>query len=870
MASRIYLAFRFHVNFYHSYRGDTPDEAGFGKDIRVIRHILATLDHLNAGGIPVRGCWDIENVFSLGDIMPRHCPDILETLQRRVCDGLDEIEVMSYNNGLITAHTATEFDAAMSRALTNAEGSGLEDLFDTVRPIVRPQEMMITPLHLALYPRHGITAISLFYSAIPFNTFSTFIAPLPFVQRYNPLTLTYPGIDDTMTLIPAQNHGDIADHLTLRRWLKQLRRCQLALDEPEDLLLLIDADADDTFWVGFDWPIARRLSTAQGLQALVRSVADLDYLTFTTPYAYMESHPPLAAITFGQDTADGSFDGMASWAEKWSNHRIWSGIERARLLELHTRRLAGDALSAGTVAHLRSAFEARIRALSTTHFGLAAPVMNVHRLKVAANLVQTAMDETHAAFTLALEAYMAKHPPTGDDDAALTLLDYARGVSTEAVTYAPKPSRALVRVPLLLADTGHRAPTLLRADGASVPTALLTGVGLGESPQPTTELCFVDALPAGGERHYRLHLDGSAPAVPPTVPVTLTTSAGHSPPLELRNDRLCLRFDERAHPTSLTLDGIEFAHGPLFRTAITYCTHPLARRMHTPRTWHVSRAEVLGAGTLALVVTTGSLTLPGLPDAELIVRRDYLLAAGLPYLYVTTHITYPQTPARSRELGIAQALGRPFDARWREVMPCEIRPALAGRPGEPLRVWKHNYLDHVSHFDLDYGTFSRNHEFDAANNAITHGWLAISGAHPGEEEAAPNRRGLLLAQSADAATVFAFCPMRTRVGDASALQIRLNPFGTYTGSQLHYPTADTGLGRWAAIAGGETLRSLAPSYNGRSETFSLILAPYIGDAPPPELQADAEAFAYPYLLLSTSPRIGTPPHRAWIPPANDN
>ena len=34
---KIFLAFRFHVNFYHSYRGDTPDELGFGKDVRIIR-----------------------------------------------------------------------------------------------------------------------------------------------------------------------------------------------------------------------------------------------------------------------------------------------------------------------------------------------------------------------------------------------------------------------------------------------------------------------------------------------------------------------------------------------------------------------------------------------------------------------------------------------------------------------------------------------------------------------------------------------------------------------------------------------------------------------------------------------------------------
>jgi hypothetical protein len=69
----ILLAFRFHGNFYHSCRDDTPDEMGFGKDIRVIRHLIETLDELNGRGIPVRGTWDFENAVSLGRIMPAQC-----------------------------------------------------------------------------------------------------------------------------------------------------------------------------------------------------------------------------------------------------------------------------------------------------------------------------------------------------------------------------------------------------------------------------------------------------------------------------------------------------------------------------------------------------------------------------------------------------------------------------------------------------------------------------------------------------------------------------------------------------------------------------------------------------------------------------
>ena len=68
---RIHLSFRFHVNFYHSYRGDSLDEKGIGKDIRIIRSILDDIDGLESDGIPVRCAWDIENFFSLETYLPQ-------------------------------------------------------------------------------------------------------------------------------------------------------------------------------------------------------------------------------------------------------------------------------------------------------------------------------------------------------------------------------------------------------------------------------------------------------------------------------------------------------------------------------------------------------------------------------------------------------------------------------------------------------------------------------------------------------------------------------------------------------------------------------------------------------------------------------
>jgi hypothetical protein len=381
-AAGVHLAFRFHGNFYHSYRGDTPDELGFGKDIRIIRHIIDTLDEYNKKGVDVRGTWDYENYFSLEKIMPEHCPDIIESIARRVKEGRDEIQFMSYNNGMISAHTAREFEDAVGRAVTNEAGSGVRDLFGDFGPMVRPQEMMFTPLHLELYPRYGITAVSLFYSTLPFNGFSNFIPPLSFVERYNPLTLTYPGVDGSMTLVPAYNTGDIADNITLRRWVKRLRKEQLALDEPRDVLLLIDMDADDDFWVGLDIPVVKRFySIIQGLSGLIEDVADLDYVVFTTPSEYIKTHGPVGEVTFGQDTADGSFDGYSSWAEKWSNQVLWTGIDRSRILEYQARRLmemgGANNTSPAIEEHLSRSQTHRVRSLSTTHFGLSSPVMNV-------------------------------------------------------------------------------------------------------------------------------------------------------------------------------------------------------------------------------------------------------------------------------------------------------------------------------------------------------------------------------------------------------------------------------------------------------------------------------------------------------------
>jgi hypothetical protein len=47
------------------------------------------------------------------------------------------------------------------------------------------------------------------------------------------------------------------------------------------------------------------------------------------------------------------------------------------------------------------------------------------------------------------------------------------------------------------------------------------------------------------------------------------------------------------------------------------------------------------------------------------------------------------------------------------------------------------------------------------------------------------------------------------------------------------------------------------------QEFSLLIAPYRGDAPPEAIRNDTEAFAYPYLLLNDEEYLAAPAHRGW-------
>jgi len=364
----VYVALSFHVNLYHSYRGDTNDDDGYGLDLDVMR---AELDWLDTHP-ELHADWDFDNAFSLDGWLQTDGADVLARIQTRVAAGQDGVRLMSWNNGAMADETAEEFAASVTWAQQS-----LEAAFGGWDPGVQPQECMVSPEHLGWYRDLGVEWITLFNSATPFTAMQGQVE-LPAEAAFAPFTLASGG--DSLTAVPAYHHGDLLDHGGLLGWVEQLHGARAG-----DQLLLIHFDADAETWAGFDQEIEPLLA--------------LDHVRFTTLQDYLEGHAPVASAELFGDLADGTGDGFQSWGEKAFDHEIATGIAQARELVNQAAAVGGDDPQVAVL--LGHALEPRLLALSTTHFGLAAPWLHPDRQQAARDLVDEALDTANQALNTA-------------------------------------------------------------------------------------------------------------------------------------------------------------------------------------------------------------------------------------------------------------------------------------------------------------------------------------------------------------------------------------------------------------------------------------------------------------------------------------
>lgn len=805
----VFLAFGFHINTSHSYRIDTPDERGFAKDLRIIRSILDTLDAANERGVPVCGVWDTEQLFSVEECLSVHAPELLERIRRRVMHGNDEVIHMSYNNGLVSAMNEQELETVLDRSRSNTAGSGLEDLFGKASPIVRPQEMMTTAGSFKHYRAHGIEAVCLYYSATPFDAMRMFVDPLDAAQAHNPLLFDRQGNEngdgESIRIIPTYHTVDLIEHVSLRHWIKELRRGQRSGSIDRDVLLFINFDADDQMWEGYDLPAPlRALPNTGGLGEMIGSVEDLEYVHYTTLAEYLETHSDSGTISFSQDTADGSWNGYSSWSEKYSSQLFYSAVNDDRdiaaaagiiLEELpeRTRKVCESAL--------QRSFEHRLRLLSTTAHGLATPFVAPAREEACVRLMNEIYGE-HWTVVSELARALPELPVHSSNSAENVFVADIRNAEEKLVARLVYP--------------GHVSDVENVGITAHVPEKLFEDI-------QSRNLHIECAAAPGGLKVQRT---GQA-YNKDTVRITLRSrppAGGISEGLSLidRDGGLVLAFRGQ---TLLTAES--------FVPSITY---DQSRYIGT-------NVAISRDGSRGVVTITGSLSLPGAVNTGRFEWNLYEIVLGdAPMVFVDGFIEMPRTPADTVDRAGHEGLERSWDSRWKEIEACPLRLARVqyedDRRSTGAIVSRANELGYRSSYKLDYHRRNAEHwYFASANNHLSQPYVAVS----------VNGVGLAVGLDQGVRSAFAGVPIRAmdpakrrippgattpgsvRTGRARVFD--LNPLGTYHGEQWHPESWGSGVGTRVIEEAGEHLASSAPGYNGRRIPMSLVLAPFAGNSP---------------------------------------
>lgn len=773
--NKIHIAYGFHVNCYHSYRGDSNDNLGFGSDIRIIRKIIDILDTFNADGIPVKATWDTENFFSLKKILPEYAPDIIDSMIRRVNENGDENIIMGYNNGALSAMTEDELKASIEWAVSNDEGCGLEDIFGRCEKIVRPQEVMFTPSQVSVYNALGVKALCLYYSCVPFDAFRTVVPRLPDELAFNPLRYTYKG--ESITILPTYNNSDVCDAGCLRKWVKELRLKQEKNEINRDLLIFINMDADSIFWEPMELGVlSGKIANTDGIRGLVKEVCDLPYIVFDTPGGYLKNHGELGSIEFTQDTADGNFTGYASWAEKPFNREIWTSLERARAMAAVNSERDCEAPS----------FKDRVLLLSTTHFGLATPVLNIQREKTALELADNAVSSELAS--LPRTDKITVHNITHSD---MQCLQVQLNIDIDDISELKILGDCLTDY-AAAAMTDDCKSIFLIMKFSEIKDSYEINISKGSSKKPTE----LDNIVKTSSLEIKLSVHGNIYEV---------SSCGK------------------------VIGGSDFLN-----SYITYGgkKYPFDRKSLTPLSL---------AGSGKGVRAAGEIHIPGeLEEGHF--EYDFFTVPFSDAVFVRTNVKYPYTPETDSISTENSSLGRFSDMKWSEAVPFETVPKLRG----DISVIKRNFMGDVSSFRTQ--SFpecdEKNTSLDSFNHQLTGGFVGLT----------DGSAGIIIANSRQVLNSMAHCPMRL---DADKT-VRMNPFGTYYGSQRHHfgRAKDEILATYTLVT--PQGKSIAPSYNGNAETAMLALYPLCTSYPDENTLSQINAFADGAVLTAPDGAAASP------------
>ena len=833
---KIYVMMGFHTSFYHSWRGDSNDEAGFGTDIRVVRGILQILNEAEKRGQKARGYWDIDGYYTLERIIPENAPDIIEGIRSRVKAGQDEVLPAPYNNGIISAHTPDEMRRALTWTIENPWRSGLNQVFGAYTPIYRFQESMTTTGMIPELKRAGIEAIILPYSALPFTTISAFVPPLEPEERFGTFLLKHETGPETIAVIPCYNQADALDYGSFELWLRALRKLQTSGKVKQDLILHYNMDADAEIWLPMKLPFGLSgLPNTGGLVEIINAVNKYPWAEFTTPGEFLKNHPPKKEVLVRQDTADGSFDGYYSWAEKYQSHEVWTNIEQSRMYSYRADALIKKSAQTHASSSLEklwadrdSSFWFRLIGMSTTHFGMSTPIINEERQEKAYQISGKARAIAFNALKEIAGTFISESKTGGSLPYVVTVFNYPKSRDGQGVA-----ARAPVFIPVII--QAPAAPRVTDTDGNRIPASLINIRPFSDGTA-AAEVTFIVSMGPEEAKTYKIDFETSP----------ITTSSENL--MLLNNDYISLKLSEASGVQSFKFGDREIGKSDFLDPFITYKTNkkPVIFGVTKWRLAGLKNESLSGLKRARLIAEAPIKTPDGIYTAKF--TYTFSLYDDLPYLVADVEADYPYTPPRDLVHTIQQKLRRLLDLRWLEVGPFQIHPNITAPEKKPITIWKHNYLDVTSSYNLDYGLINpKNRNIDSFNHQITNGWVAMDNGTD----------GLLIAQDTGINSVFAFTPMRLRVTSDHKQHLGINPFGTYFGRQFDYShLGSNGTGSQMTIAVGAHLKPSGPSWNGKTERFRIMLAPYAGNQPPGEMRDDAMAFFYPFGVIYNRNPVG--------------
>ncbi|MBR1531773.1 MAG: hypothetical protein IJ643_06930, partial [Eubacterium sp.] len=391
----------------------------------------------------------------------------------------------------------------------------------------------------------------------------------------------------------------------------------------------INMDADSPFWEPMPVPVIKgKIANSNGIEGLVREISDLDYIVYDTPGEYIKTHEPLGDIDFTHDTADGNFTGYASWAEKPYNRKIWTAIDRARAMAKVNAKSDFDAPS----------FRDRVLLLSTTHFGLATPVLNIQREIKANELADKIITQESAA------------------------LDVNKKLTLHNIT---KSTLQCVQLKLNI-DVDSASQIKLKASNLADYTVIPMDDDISS--------VFVIMRFKKVQSKY-------------TVDVSVDKKKDSKPlDIGLKTDTLEIKFSVHGNIYSVLANGREIGESEFLKSFVTYD----GKRYEFEKT-DVTPLELGGSGEGLRV--SGVINLPNQTEQGNF-AFDFFKIKSSDAIFVRTNVNYPYTPETTSISTENSSLGRFSDMKWTEAVPFQITPNLDG----DIRVIKRNFMDDISTF----------------------------------------------------------------------------------------------------------------------------------------------------------------------------